>query len=140
MRTNANHRQVSFSDDQGVRWSPPTIVLNETACEASTISLPEFPGGATLVMSSAFSASDRSNLTLHTSTDGIKWVAQRRVVSGEGVVGLIKKPQAHRSIPYAGSAAYSSLAALNRTAVGILVEIYNYSLINYAACDLVIES
>lgn len=114
-RTGDSNRQVSFSNDDGTTWFAPVPIVNETACEASTLTLENFPGGPLLVMSSAF-ASSRSNMTIHTSRDGLDWTPAVSV--------------------YPGPAAYSALVTLNATAVGLLYERDGYEAISYRAIDL----
>ena len=38
--------KVSFSNDDGTTWFAPVPIVNETACEASTLTLENFPGEA----------------------------------------------------------------------------------------------
>ena len=116
MRTNTNTRQVAYSSDGGHSWAPPRPTLTETQCEGSMISLPTHPAGPVLVQSSAF-ASNRSNLSLHVSTDvGTTWKLGATV--------------------YPGSAAYSSLAAMGPAQVGVAFERDNYSSITFAIVNV----
>lgn len=119
-RTTLTYRAAALSVDGGSTFGPMYPVFNETACEGSVASLPEFPGGPLLVMSSAFDVSSRANMTLHTSSDnGRTWVPAVNV--------------------YAGYAAYSSLVNLGTTqgdSVGLLFERDNYEKISYAAVQV----
>ena len=76
--------------------------------------LPAHPAGPRLVLSSAFTAAKRQNLTLHTSSDGgHTWSAVAQV--------------------YAGAAAYSSLVAVADGAVAVAFERDGYQAIAVAA-------
>jgi sialidase-1 len=93
MRNTRPLRTLATSHDGGATWSPATALWNETECEGSLAALPHHPAGPCLVISSAFAAASRANMTLHTSwDDGVTW---RAVVT-----------------VYAGAAAYSTLVPL----------------------------
>jgi sialidase-1 len=118
-RTTLNYRAAALSVDGGSTFGPMYPVFNETECEGSVASLPAFPGGPLLVMSSAFDVSARANMTLHTSSDdGRTWAPAVTV--------------------YPGDAAYSSLVALGSPAdvVGLLFERDGYTKISYAVVQV----
>lgn len=113
--TSTGSRLAAVSNDGGSTWSAPWSTVSETQCEGSTISLPAHPAGARLVLSSAFSTSSRSNMTIHSSVDnGHTWKAVIQV--------------------YPGGSAYSALVPLpsqGGDAIGLLFEKDNYSKISY---------
>lgn len=102
--TSGLQRIAALSVDGGASWGAPWTTITETECEASTIAMPKHTRGPRLVLSSAFDAVLRANLTLHTSVDnGHTWTPQVTV--------------------YPGFAAYSSLVALpHPDTVGLLFE------------------
>ena len=105
-------RLAALSSDAGATFGAPWETIAETACEASTLALPQHAAGPRLVMSSAFAAS-RTNMTLHVSSDaGRSWAPAARV--------------------YEGSAAYSSLApsAASPSAVVLAFERDGYAKIS----------
>lgn len=110
-------RLAASSEDGGATWSAPWHTIAETACEGSVAALPRHAGGPKLLMSSAF-APTRANLTVHQSADdGKTWTPALRV--------------------YAGSSAYSSLAALDEVgAVGLLFEADAYTRIAFTSLAL----
>ena len=105
-------RLVAFSHDSGSSWGPPVRTnVVETACEASTVALPDAPGGPVFAMSSAYSAK-RTNMTVLTSVDGVSWSARVNVYpgsaaysslvarGGEGLLGLLFERDAYAAIAY----------------------------------------
>ena len=113
MRSTA-HRLAARSDDGGATWGAPWPTLTETPCEGSTVALPAHPAGPRLVLSSAFTAAKRQNLTLHISSDdGHTWRPVAQV--------------------YAGAAAYSSLVPVADGAVAVAFERDGYEAIAVAA-------
>ena len=107
-------RLAALSVDAGATWSAPWPTVAESECEASTIALPAHPAGPLLVMSSAFSALARENMTLHVSADaGRTWAPRAQV--------------------YAGSSAYSALAPLSASSVALLWERDRYAAIAFQA-------
>lgn len=118
--TSTGSRLAAMSSDGGSTWSTPWSTVSETQCEGSTISLPEHSAGPRLVLSSAFDADARSNMTIHTSVDsGHTWKAVIQV--------------------YPASSAYSALVPLPRSgsdAVGLLFERDDYAKISFAALQV----
>jgi sialidase-1 len=113
-------RHFSRSSDGGLSWgmpyynlaSPPTIP--DPACQASLLRLSttNTSNASRLVHANAASASSRVNLTLRISYDeGYTWPVSNQV--------------------YAGSSAYSALAALATGDVGLLCELDNYTHIDF---------
>jgi sialidase-1 len=96
-------RLAAQSTDGGNTWSAPWPTVAEGMCEGSVVAL---PSSRRLVMSSAYNAAHRQNMTLHASTDdGRTWVPRVTVD--------------------AGPAAYSALLDLSTPAgdaVGLLYE------------------
>lgn len=118
MRTSAAVRAIAFSNDGGQSWTPSQPILQETACESSVVTLPNATAGATLVLSSAFSA-NRSNMTLHVSRDsGQTWQLSQTV--------------------YPGSAAYSSLAVADHAPDNVLLlfERDNYAKVSFVSLHI----
>ena len=119
MRAAAGARRLGAqSTDGGSSWGAPFPTIAESECEGSITSLPLRNGGPVLVMSSAFSATARKNMTLHTSRDdGATWVPEALV--------------------YSGAAAYSSIVALNDASrVGLLYEVDSYKRIVYSEVSI----
>ena len=113
-------RIVSRSDDGGMTWSPSWPIITETGCEGSIVAL-----GSLLVQSSVFNATDRVNLSLHTSKDsGVSFKLFQVIVPGR--------------------AAYSAMIAMGPNSVGILVELgnltQNYVKIGYIPVNNIIAS
>lgn len=119
-RTNYRERQLSWSNDDGATWSEPVASgawpAGAGSCCCSTVFVPsgasDTSAGApaapaasgTMVFSGPDSAA-RANMTLFTSTDsGASWQWLEQVD------------------PAAGRGAYSSLAAVNSTHVGLVYE------------------
>ena len=111
-RTSGTHRIAAQSLDGGASWGAPWPTLNEVPCEASTLALPAHPGGPRVIISSAYSTTNRSNMTLVSSTDeGHTWA----------VVGVV----------YPGDSAYSSLVELGPSAVGLAFERQSYGFMSF---------
>mmetsp|Transcript_73324 Transcript_73324/g.172296 ORF Transcript_73324/g.172296 Transcript_73324/m.172296 type:complete len:231 (+) Transcript_73324:137-829(+) len=81
MRTpDHTQRRLAWSDDQGLSFHSSKLVpaLPEPRCEGSMISL-----GQSLVMSNPTSASSRTNMALHISSDGgVTWTLAATIWSG----------------------------------------------------------
>lgn len=105
-------RYASLSSDSGITWENRYETIQETHCEASTISL---PATKLIVMSSAFSTTSRTNMTLHISRDdGKSWYQYAQL--------------------YSGLSAYSALVDMNSsigTSVGCLFEKDGYKSISF---------
>lgn len=116
MRTqHENFRTAALSQDGGHTWSAPWETISEGQCEGSIAALPKAPKTPLLVQSSPFSLTARQNLTLHVSQDG----------QGRVWTPLLQL--------YPGGAAYSALAVLGDSTVGVLFERDGYKAIAYMA-------
>ena len=105
-----NRRAQSVSGDGGATWSAPRLhdTLVEPVCQASMIRADDC-----LLFANPASATARERLTVRASMDdGETWPSSNMI--------------------YAGSAAYSSMAALPDGRIGILFERDGYSRISFA--------
>ena len=114
-QASGTHRLGALSTDGGETFAVPFPTLAEGDCEGSTIGI---SSASLVLMSSAFDAKKRANLTLHGSADaGRTWAPLQTI--------------------YAGSAAYSSLvdtsSAAGQASIGVLFERESYGFISYAA-------
>jgi sialidase-1 len=76
----AGSRLAAESADAGETWGEPWPTISETKCEGSVFALPR---SRRLVMSSAFAAQQRANMTLHVSADdGHSWAPAAQVFDG----------------------------------------------------------
>ncbi len=113
-------RGIATSSDGGLTWSQPIDdpTLIEPVCQASFIrySWPDSGSKSHLLFSNPASTTGRDHLTIRLSED-------------EGQTWPVSK------LLYAGSAAYSSLAALPEGHIGILFERDNYDQISFARIE-----